>query len=83
MPRSSGYSGEDARQRETLENALAVLVRMEYLHPITCLRVRQAHDRTGMGALLGPALADLDEMGASVRVAKSHVITALARLVEG
>ena len=83
MPRTNGYSGDIAGQRETLENALAALVRVEYLQPITRLRVRQARDRAGLAALLGPALDEMDDMRGAVLSAKGQIITALARLVEG
>ncbi len=83
MPKSKGYGNLAASQREALENALAALVRVEYLHPITRLRVRQARDRAGMSALLAPALEEMDDMRASVTAAKSQISAALARLVEG
>jgi hypothetical protein len=83
MPKSKGYGAQASSQREMLENALAALVRVEYLHPITRLRVRQARDRAGMSALLAPALEEMDDMRASVMVAKSQVSAALSRLIEG
>ena len=83
MSRSRGDSKAVVIQREALENALASLVRIEYLHPITRLRVRQARDRTGMANLLGPALDEMDEMRVSVLSAKGQVCAALAHLVDG
>jgi hypothetical protein len=81
MPRIKGYGNGVASQREALENALAALIRVEYMHPITRLRVCQARDRGGMSALLEPALGELDDMHASVMAAKRQVISALDRLV--
>ena len=83
MPRSKGEDKYFVLQREALENALASLVRIEYLHPITRLRVRQARDRAGMANLLGPALEEMDEMCGSVQAAKDQVCVVLAHLIDG
>ena len=80
MPRSKGETGSVVRQREALENVLASLVRIEYLHPITILRVRQARDRGGLGNLLGPALEEMDEMGVTVSAAKAQLMRAMTYL---
>jgi hypothetical protein len=74
-------NGVVGSQREALENALAALVRVEYLHPITRIRVRQARDRSGLVSLLEPALSEMDEMVKSVSCAKREVVHALAQLV--
>jgi hypothetical protein len=68
--------------REALECALGMLVRAEYLHPITHLRVTQAKQRSGLGALLDPALTELDDIHQSVLAAKAQVNHALTKLTE-
>lgn len=82
MSRSSGWNAQASTQRESLENALAALVRVEYIHPITRLRVRQARDRAGLAALLGPALEEMDDMRGAVLLAKGQIVAALARMAE-
>ena len=73
MPRAKGYSGEIAHRRETLEDAMACLVRIEILIPLVRLRAQQARGRSGLGALLFPALDDLDEIAAAIQRAKRQV----------
>lgn len=80
MSRSSGYTGAVSQQREALENALAALVRVEYLAPIARLRVVQAQDRSGLSALLSPALGEMDDISARIRFAKQQIGVALRSL---
>ena len=80
MPRSKGQTGIAVRQRELLENALAALVRVEYLSPITRLRVTQAKDSSGLTALLSPALAEMDDMHKHIHIAKREISTVLNSL---
>ena len=68
--------------RDALECATGALVRAEYLHRITRLRISQARQRSGLGDLLDPALAELDDINRSVRAAKAEMSRALARLTE-
>ena len=80
MPRSKGQTGKTVRQRESLENALAALVRVEYLTPITRLRITQARDSSGLTALLSPALAEMDDMHRHIHVAKREINAVLNSL---
>jgi hypothetical protein len=67
--------------REALECATGALVRAEYLHRITRLRVVQARQRSGLGDLLDPALTELDDIHQSVLAAKAQVSHALTKLL--
>ena len=82
MPRSKGLTGSAVAVRESLECAVAALVRVEYLMRITRVRMQQARSRCGLGDLLDPALMELGEMVASIRVAKTHIDVALRQVVE-
>lgn len=68
--------------RDALECATGALVRAEYMHRITRLRVDQARQRSGLGDLLDPALIELDDIHQSVMAAKAQVSRALARLTK-
>jgi hypothetical protein len=68
--------------REALECATGALVRAEYTHRITRLRVDQARQRSGLDDLLDPALTELDDIYRSVMAAKTQVSRALTRLTE-
>lgn len=82
MPRSSGIDGRVVSQRAALENVMAVLVRLERTFPIVSLRIDQAMVRSGLVDLLAPALDEMTEMDGSIQLAKSNIVTALAKLME-
>ncbi len=82
MPRNKGQDFRQVALRESLECAVASLVRIEYLMRITRLRMEQAQSRCGLGELLDPALAELGEMVSAVRTAKAHIGVALRQVVE-
>lgn len=82
MPRNKGMTGKQVAARDSLECAVAALVRIEYLLRITRLRMEQARKRCGLGELLDPALAELSEVVSAVRAAKAHIGAALRQVVE-
>lgn len=82
MPRNKGMTGGKVAVRDSLECAVAALVRVEYLMRITRLRMEQARSRCGLGELLDPALTELGEMVTAIRTAKAHIGVALHQVVE-
>lgn len=82
MPRNRGTTAGAVALRDTLECAVAALVRAERLERITHLRIEQARARCGLGDLLDPALGELTEIMGAVRSAKAHVGVALRQVVE-
>lgn len=76
-----------ANQRETdirhaLEAIATELAIMDDAQAFATLRVRQAETRTGLTALLGPALEELSRIEHGIGAARAQVSAALARLVE-
>lgn len=82
MPRNKGMTGKAVALRDTLECAVAALVRAERIERITHLRIEQARARCGLSDLLDPALGELSEIMGAVRSAKAHVSAALHQVVE-
>jgi hypothetical protein len=79
MPRKAEGTG---KVRAELEGATLALVDVEEVLPLVSLRIRQAIRRAGLGALLDPALQDLERIAASIQDAKSQVNTATVKLLE-
>lgn len=72
----------DTEIRSALETICAELAVIRGAMPITRLRVRQARERSGLTALLSPALDELDNVDQSVDVIGKQVTSALAKLLE-
>lgn len=68
--------------RADLEGALASLADHGECSPRVDIRIRHAIRRTGLDALLVPALDDLERMVNDVVEAKAQVKSALDRLME-
>ena len=79
MSRRKGHDKAAVERRGRLEDAVAVLVRAEIVLPMVRLRVAQALDRTGLEALLAPALEDLVATERALAQAKRMI----AREAEG
>lgn len=73
MSRAKGHNKAAVKRRERLENAVAMLVSAEIAIPLVRLRVSQAIERTGLRALLSPALEDLASVENAIQRAK-HLI---------
>ncbi len=73
MSRRKGHNKAAVLRRGRLEDAVAWLVKAEVALPIVRLRVAQALERTGLEALLAPALADLEDAEEAVARAKGMV----------
>lgn len=68
--------------RADLDGVTLALVDWQEVEPYVRLRIEQAIRRAGLGELLGPALEDLDRMGAAVAEAMAQVRAARSRLEE-
>ena len=68
--------------RAELEGALVTLADIEECVPVVELRINQAVRRTGLDALLVPALDDLARMVKDVADARAQLRSALDRLME-
>lgn len=82
MSRSLGMDGNTVKLRGALENVSTSLGMIDEYLPVTRLRVKQARDRSGLGSLLDPALAELDEVRREVQTMKREVASAVA-MVQG
>ena len=68
--------------RATLEGAVLALIDVEEVVPFVRQRIEQAIRRTGMNALLEPALEDVDRIVQATQDAKSLVSTATSELMK-
>lgn len=80
MSRADKRDTEIRAALETIGVELAVTRKMMI---VTRLRVEQARDRTGLDALLCPALDEIDEINKAVAVMGQQVSMALERLGQG
>ena len=72
----------DTEIRTALETICGELAAIRRSMPITRLRMEQARDRTGLTALLCPALDEIDDVSRSLTVIGEQVKAALAKLQE-
>ncbi len=70
----------DTEIRTALETICVEWAVIRRAMPITRLRMEQARDRTGLTALLCPALAEMDDMNVCVTMIGEQVSAALAKL---
>lgn len=82
MPRQKGHDRRAVRLREDLDAAVLALVDGQEVFPSVQLRIRQAIERSGMSALLKPALDDLVRLANDVAEAKKHISAAGQQLTE-
>ncbi len=82
MPRKKGHDGVAVKVREDLEAVLGALADHDECVPLLELRIKQAIRRTGLSALLEPALDDLERMVKDVADARAQVCSAVERLME-
>lgn len=80
MPRSKGQNGAVGKVREDLEAALGAMADHDECSPRVVLRIQQAIRRTGLNALLVPALDDLVRMVKDVDDARAQVLSAVEKL---
>ncbi len=81
MSRPRGYDGRTVRARAALEDTTAAIVRAELLLRMVRLRVTQALERSGLWALLGPAVDDLDDARSTLARAKGYLSDTTQRLL--
>lgn len=79
MPRKANGRG---KIRADLEGILLALADIDECAPLLRLRINQAIRRTGLTALLVPALDDLMRMVNDVADARAQVLSAVQRLME-
>lgn len=82
MPRAKGLSVAALRVQEDLDCIQAALVGWEISAKLMRLRIEQARQRSGLAALIDPALDELAVMHCKIRAAHRHISKARARLVE-
>jgi hypothetical protein len=67
--------------REALEGAVGLMVRVDHFQSFVRTRVIQAQQRTGLDALLGPALDDLTDISQSAKAAQRQVNDAISTML--
>jgi division protein CdvB (Snf7/Vps24/ESCRT-III family) len=80
MSRANKRDTEIRAALETISAEVAVTRKMMI---VTRLRVEQARDRTGLDALLCPALDEIDEVNKAVTMIGQQVSVALRKLEQG
>jgi len=74
MPRPKGYTRAVAARRATAENAAACLAEAKTILPITRLRITQTMQRTGLTAILQPALDELAAIERAIQQAQALIV---------
>lgn len=72
----------DTEIRAALETIGVELAVTRKIMVVTRLRVEQARDRTGLDALLCPALNEIDEINKAVTIMGQQISVALERLCQ-
>lgn len=72
----------DTQIRAALETVAVELAVVRNAYPLVRLRMVQAVERSGLGALLVPAIDDLDGVDHAAEAAQDHVCLALRSLLD-